>query len=60
MGHRLLFTNYDILLSLRIVVTLTSSVDIDQMPHYAAFCLGLHCLSKYLFRGFQITKGEGL
>ena len=22
------------------------------MPHYAAFHLGLHCLSKYLFRGF--------
>ena len=24
---------------------------------YAAFPLGLHCLPKYLFRGFQYTKG---
>ena len=56
-GHTLLFNNYDLFLSLRIVVTLTSSVDPDEMPHHAAFRLGLHCLSKYLFRGFQFTKG---
>ena len=29
----------------------------DEMAHYAAFHLGLHCLSKYPFRGFQNTKG---
>ena len=27
------------------------------MPHCAAFHLGLHCLLKYQFRGFQYTKG---
>ena len=26
------------------------------MQHYAAFYLGLHCLQKYLFRGFPSTK----
>ena len=36
---------------------LTSSVDIDEMLHYAAFHLGLHCLSEYPFRDFQYTKG---
>ena len=29
----------------------------DEMPHYAAFHLGLNCLTKYQFRGFQYTKG---
>ena len=29
------------------------------MQHYAAFHLGLHCLPKYPFRGFQYTKGYG-
>ena len=37
--------------------TLTNSVDPDEMPHYVAFHLGLHCLQKYLFRGFPNTKG---
>ena len=27
------------------------------MQHYAAFHLGLHCLPKYTFRGFQYTNG---
>ena len=30
--------------------TFTNSVDPDEMQHYAAFHLGLHCLQKYLFR----------
>ena len=30
-------------------------VDPDEMPHYAAFHLGLPCLLKYLFRGLQYT-----
>ena len=34
-----------------------NSVDPDEMTYYAAFNLGLHCLSKFLFRGFQYTKG---
>ena len=31
---------------------LANSADSDEMQHYAAFHLGLHCLPKYLFRGF--------
>ena len=27
------------------------------MPHYVASHLGLHCLPKYLFRGFLVSKG---
>ena len=27
------------------------SVDPDEMQHFAAFHLGLHCLQKYSFRG---------
>ena len=34
-----------------------SSADPDEMPHYAAFHLGLHCLPKYLFAGIQNEKG---
>ena len=26
------------------------------MPHFVAFHLGLHCLPKYPFRGFQYTS----
>ena len=37
-------------------LTFTKSVDTDQMQHYAAFHLGLHCLFKYLFRSFPIQK----
>ena len=28
----------------------------DEIQHYAAFHLGLHCLPKYSFRGFRNTK----
>ena len=34
------------------------SADPDEMPHFAAFQLGLHCLPQYLFRSFQYTKDE--
>ena len=34
-----------------------NSVDPDIMPQYAAFHQGLHCLSKYSFRGLPYTKG---
>ena len=44
-------------LSLKIVLVLANSVDPDEMPHYGAFHLGLHCLLKNPFRGFQYTKG---
>ena len=32
---------------LKIFFTFTNSVDPDEMQHYAAFHLGLHCLQKY-------------
>ena len=37
-------------LSLKIVFVLANSVDPDEMLHYAAFHLDLHCLSQYAFR----------
>ena len=40
------------------VSELANSVDHDDMPHSAAFHMCLHCLQKYLFRGFQSTKGS--
>ena len=42
---------------LKTFFTFSNSVDPDEMQHYAAFHLGLHCLQKYLFRGFPNTKG---
>ena len=38
--------------------TLTNSIDPGEMPHNAAFHLGLHYLLKYPFRCFQYTKGS--
>ena len=32
------------------ILGLANSVDPDEMPHNAAFHLGLHCLQKYAFR----------
>ena len=51
-----MFEKYSIFMS-RSFFALTNSVDPDEMPHYAAFHLGLHCLPKYPFRGFLYTKG---
>ena len=43
---------------LKILFTLiTNSVDPDEVLYYATFHLGLQCLPKYPFRGFQFTKG---
>ena len=39
-------------------LSFTNSVDPDEMQHYAAFHLDLHCLQKYLFRGFPNAKGK--
>ena len=44
-------------ISLKINLVLANSSDPDEMPHSAAFYLGLHCLHKYRFRGFQSIKG---
>ena len=46
-----------ILLSEDLFYLNTNSVDTDEMPHYLAFNLGLHCLQKYLFRGYLNSKG---
>ena len=51
------FIKFDVFLFLKIVFTSAKSVDPDEMSCYAAFYLGLHCLPKYPFRGFQHTKG---
>ena len=32
------------------------SLDPDEIQHYAAFHLGLHCLQSYSFRGFPIQR----
>ena len=50
------FWNYEVLLSLKVVFILANTADPDEMQHNAAFHLGLHCLLKYQFRGFQYTK----
>ena len=42
---------------LKVFFSFNNIVDHDEMPHYAAFHLGLHCLQKYSFRGFPDTKG---
>ena len=44
-------------LSLKVVFILANSSDPDEMQHYAVFHLGLHCLPKNTFKGFQYTKG---
>ena len=41
----------------RLFLSKANSADPDEMPPYAAFHLGLHCLSKYLFIGIQNEKG---
>ena len=57
-GVRLCF--YKCIFGLKFLLTLTTSVDPDEMPHYAAFHLGLHCLSKCLFINFPYTCTQGL
>ena len=36
---------------------LANIADPDEMQHYAAFHLGLHCLPKHPFRGIPYRKG---
>ena len=37
-------------------LNLANSADSDEMQQYAAFHLGLHCLPKYLYRGFPVYE----
>ena len=56
--HRLQFSKINIeFLSLKVDFVLANSADPDEMLHYVAFHLGLHCLPKYMFRSFRSTKG---
>ena len=48
----------DVCMSLRIVFSLTNSVDLDEILYYAAFHLGLNCWSKYPFRRSQYNRRE--
>ena len=36
-------------------LTITNSVDPDEVQNYAAFRLGLHCMRKFSFRAFPNT-----
>ena len=47
MGHMLSFPKYDVISVPDDYFTLTNSVHPDEMQHYAAFHLSLHCLPKY-------------
>ena len=47
----------NIVFCLKIFFTFINGVDPDEMQHYAAFHLRLHCLQKYLFRVFSEYKG---
>ena len=42
---------------MKIFFICANSADHDEMPHYAAFHLGLHYLPKYLFTVIQNEKG---
>ena len=46
-----------VFLFLKIIFVLANSVDPDEMLHYAAFHLDLHCLTKCTFRSHWYTKG---
>ena len=56
-GSQIEYSSHYVPQSLKIVFILAYSTSPDEMQHYAAFHLGLHCLLKYPFRGFQYTKG---
>ena len=56
-GLQVIISKIYFFLSLMINFVLVNSADPDEMLLYAAFHLGLHCLLKYPFRGFQSTKG---
>ena len=45
---------------LKIDFYISNSANTDEMLHYAAFHLGLHCLPKYLFIYIQNEKVKSL
>ena len=46
-GSQVIIFKNNVFLSLKIDLVLANSADPDEMPHYAAFHLGLHYLPKY-------------
>ena len=50
-GSQVIISEIFCIFSLKIDFALANSIDPDEMPHNAAFHLGLHCLHKYLLRG---------
>ena len=57
-GHRFYFQMKIVFLSLKKdYASIATSVDPDEMPHYVASHLGLHCLPKYPFRSHLYMKG---
>ena len=64
-GSQVKFSNYDVFLSLKLVLILANSADPDEMQQKIILILansadpdssGSSLFSKYLFRGFQYTK----
>ena len=51
--------NLNVFFCLKIFFTFTSSVDPDEIAHYAAFHLGLHCLPKYPLSSFPNIRVKG-
>ena len=45
-----------VFLCLKVILILAKSADPDEMQHYAAFHLGLHCLPNYPFRVSRIQR----
>ena len=56
-GNRLQSLNNIVSLLLKIRFVVANIVDPDEMLHYAAFHLGLHCLLMYIFRSLQYAQG---
>ena len=58
-GHRLKFPDEIVCVFpfLKIAFVFANSVDPDEMPHYVAFHLALHCLPKYIFRSHWYSRG---
>ena len=59
-GHRSKFLNYDVFMSLKtnfIIANIANIADPDEMQHYEAFHLGLHCLPEYMYL-FPVSRNE--
>ena len=56
MGNQ--FLKYIVFLSLKIDLILANSADHDEMPHHAAFHLGIRCLQNYPFTGLRAERAD--